>query len=170
MADDQRFFFLDLTKANVHGGSQKTGHLDWLELDNWDFSMSQQAQPNTKGGRPTKTSAVGSFSFTIKHNGPSIFRNVAKNEFHQVPVTFEAERGGLKATAGGGFKTTGTYLQLVFTNVVIASRHISGDDGIKTENISLAFEQVQMTYRQVVDGVLGSALTSTYDTKANQAS
>jgi type VI protein secretion system component Hcp len=169
MAEDQRFFFLDLTKAGVKGGSQKAGHVDWLELDNWDFSMSQTASANIKGGRPSKTAAVGSFSFTIKHNGPNILKIATAGTFLDSPVTFEAERGGLKGSAGSGFKTTGTYLQLVFQNVVVSSRSIAGDDGIKTENISLAFSNVQMTYRQVVSGQLGSALTSSYDAKSNQA-
>ena len=81
MADDQRFFFLDLTAAGVHGGSQKTGHTDWLELDNWDFSMNQMADANIKGGRPSKTAATGRFGFAIKHNGPQLFKLASTGQF-----------------------------------------------------------------------------------------
>lgn len=166
MADDQRYFFLDMTKANVHGGSQKAGHIDWVELDDWDFSMSQTADPNVKGGRPSKTSATGRFGFTIKHNGPQLFKLAAGGQFINAPVTFEAERAGLQSA--GGQSSSGVYLQLIFNRVVVSTRALSGDDGQKTEHIELAFENVAMTYKQVVNGMLGSALTKTYDAKSNK--
>jgi type VI protein secretion system component Hcp len=162
MADDQRFFFLDLRPAGVtDGGSQKAGHQKWAELDNWSFSMHQSAEPNVKGGRPAKTSASGAFSFSIKHNGPSLFKACSNGQFIPGPITFEAERGGL---TGG---TTGVYLQLLFNNAVISSRSISGDDGDKTEGIEITFEKVTMTYKQVVNGVLQAGLTKSYDSKTN---
>lgn len=163
MADDQRFFFLDLTGAGVQGGSKKTGHKDWLELDDWDFSMNQSADPNVKGGRPTKTAATGRFGFTIKHNGPRLFKLTSTGEFLPTSVTFEAERAGL--TSG----QTGVYLRLKFDKVVVSNRHLSGDDGQKAEHIELAFQSVEMTYRQVIDGSLGPALTKSYDAKQNRA-
>jgi hypothetical protein len=52
--------------------------------------------------------------------------------------------------------------------VVVSHRSLSGDDGLKMEHIELVFEHVSMMYRQVVNGVLGSANTKTYDAKSNQ--
>jgi type VI protein secretion system component Hcp len=166
MADEQRYFFLDLTAAGVHGGSLKANHIDWLELDNWDFSMNQTADPNVKGGRPSKTSATGRFGFSIVHNGPALFKLASSGQYLSNPIKFEAERSGLQA--GGNASSTGVYLQLIFTKTVVSHRALSGDDGQKMEHIELVFESVSMTYRQVVNGVLGPAMTKAYDAKSNK--
>jgi type VI protein secretion system component Hcp len=168
MAGDQKYFFLNLLPALIHGASPKANHLDWFELDNWDFSMNQTADANVKGGRPSKTSAVGRFGFSIVHNGPYLFQLAASGQFigETTPITFEAERSGL--TTGGGATGTGVYFQLIFKKVVVSHRSLSGDDGLKMEHIELVFEHVSMMYKQVVNGVLGSANTKTYDAKSNQ--
>ena len=168
MAGEQRYFFLNMITAGVHGGSPKANHLDWLELDNWDFSMNLTADTNVKTGRPSKTSATGRFGFSIVHNGPYLFGLAASGQFigETSPIVFEAERSGL--TSGGGSTGTGVYLQLIFTKVVVSHRSLSGDDGQKMEHIELVFEKVQMMYKQVVNGVLGPAMTKSYDAKTNQ--
>ena len=169
MADDQRFFFLDLKPAGVDGGCTKQGHERWLELDSWNFNMNQTAEPNDKGGRPTNTSSSGSFSFQIKYNDPALFANCSSGNLITQAITFEAERGGLvqPGSAGSaGQKTTGTYFRLVFTGVVIHAWALGGDSGQKTEDCSFSFEEIEMTYRPVVNGVLGAAVTRKYDTKS----
>jgi type VI protein secretion system component Hcp len=168
MAGDQKYFFLNMISAGVHGGSPKAAHLDWIELDNWDFSMNQTADPNVKGGRPSKTSATGRFGFSIVHNGPMLFKLAASGQYigDPSPIVFEAERSGL--TSGGGSTGTGVYLQLIFSKAVVSHRSLSGDDGQKMEHIELVFEKVSMTYKQVVKGVLGPAMTKTYDAKTNR--
>jgi type VI protein secretion system component Hcp len=95
MADEQRFFFLNMIPAGVQGGSTKIGHVGWLEIDSWSFSMNQSAEPNSNGGQPKTTAASGRFGFTMKHAGPNIFKNVAAGSFIKGPITFEAERGGV---------------------------------------------------------------------------
>jgi type VI protein secretion system component Hcp len=165
MADSQRYFFLNMIAAGVNGGSPKANHLNWLELSDWNFSMNQTADPNVKGGRPSKTSATGRFGFSIVHNGPQLFKLAASGQYLDQPITFEAERSGL---AGGGATSTEVYFQLIFTRSVVSHRSLSGDDGQKIEHIELVFQAVQMTYRQVVAGVLGPAITKSYDAKSNQ--
>jgi len=155
-----------MIQAGVKGGSQKTGHVDWIELDNWDFSMNQTADPNVKGGRPSKTSATGRFGFSIKHNGPLLFKLGAAGQFINSPITFEAERAGLQSA--GAQSSTMVYFQLVFNRTVVSHRSLSGDDGQKTEHIELVFEKVDMVYKQVVNGMLGSAITKSYDAKSNK--
>jgi type VI protein secretion system component Hcp len=166
MADDQRYFFLNLTGAGVKGGCQKAGHIDWLELDNWDFSMNQTADPNVKGGRPTKTAASGRFGFSIKHNGPSLFKLASAGQYISTPVTFEAERSGLQAA--GSQSSTLVYFQLVFNRTVVSNRSLSGDSGQKVEHIELIFEKVDITYKQVINGMAGAAVTKSYDAKSNK--
>jgi type VI protein secretion system component Hcp len=170
MAGDQRYFFLNMISAGIHGGSPKANHLDWLELDNWDFSMNLNADINVKSGRPDKTSAVGRFGFSIVHNGPYLFGLAASGQYigETSPIVFEAERSGL--TSGGGSTGTGVYLQLTFTKAVVSNRSLSGDDGQKMEHIELVFEKVSMMYKQVVNGVLGPATTKSYDAKTNRVS
>jgi type VI protein secretion system component Hcp len=165
MADSQRYFFLNMIAAGVNGGSPKANHINWLELSNWDFSMNQTADPNVKGGRPSKTSATGRFGFSIVHNGPKLFQLAASGQYINSPIVFEAERSGLTGT---GASSTGVYFQLTFNRSVVSHRSLSGDDGQKTEHIELVFQSVTMMYRQVVNGALGPAITKTYDAKLNQ--
>jgi type VI protein secretion system component Hcp len=165
MADSQRYFFLNMIAAGVNGGSPKASHINWLELGNWNFSMNQMADPNTKGGRPSKTAATGRFGFSIVHNGPALFGLCSSGSYISSPITFEAERSGL---TGGGATSTAVYLQLIFNRTVVSHRSLSGDDGQKTEHIELVFQSVQMTYRQVVAGALGPPITRLYDAKLNQ--
>ncbi len=170
MADDQRFFFLDLKTAQVvpDGGSDKSGHEGWLELDSWTFSMNQAAEPNVAGGAPKGTAASGRFGFTIKHNGPMLFKSAAGGQFIAGPVTFEAERGGINVAAATGAKTTATYLRLVFNNLVISGRSLAGDSTQKSEHIEFAFQSVQLSYSQIVSGTAGPMLSKGYDVKRNQ--
>jgi type VI protein secretion system component Hcp len=170
MAEEQRFFFLDLRNAGVpKGGCTKQGHVDWLELGSWDFSMYQHAEPNVKGGRPSKTAATGTFGFTITHNGPALFANVAKGAHINGPVTFEAERGGVQTGTGAGVKPTTTYFRLIFNNLVVSNRDLGGDEGQKSESVRLAFEKVQMSYAQIVNGNPGPMTPKAYDMKSGQA-
>jgi len=111
---------------------------------------------------------VGRFGFTIKHFGPSIFKNASGAGFLKEPITFEAERGGLKQTSESGYKSTGTYLRLVFRHTVVAVRSLAGGIGPKTEEVELAFNEVEMTYRQVIDGKLGPAITKSFDAKSKK--
>jgi len=174
MADSQRYFFLNMQPL-VNGGSPKASHLGWLELNNWDFSMNQTADPNVKGGRPSKTSATGRFGFSIVHNGPQLFNLCASGQFITQQITFEAERAGLQGIPGAGTTGTGAsstvvYFQLIFTNTVVSHRSLSGDDGQKTEHVELVFQNVTMTYWPVVKGALGSAIIKSYDAKSNLTS
>ena len=171
MAEGQRYFFLNMIAAGVNGGSTKASHINWLELDNWDFSMNQTADPNVKGGRPSKTSATGRFGFSIVHNGPKLFQLCASGQYLSSPIVFEAERAGLSGTggaAGSGTSSTVVYFRLTFTNTVVSHRSLSGDDGQKMEHIELVFQSVQMQYYQIVAGALGPAITKSYDAKKNQ--
>ncbi len=165
MADEQKYFFLNMINAGVTGLSKKAGHEGWLELDTWDFQMNQAAQPNTGAGTPTKTSATGTFSFSIKHNGPRMFKLASMGSFIKSAITFDAERAGMLGTAGGTSNLV--YFQLIFNKVALSMRSLYGDDGQKTEHVELAFESVQMVYKPVVNGAVGSAITKTYDAKQN---
>jgi type VI protein secretion system component Hcp len=167
VADEQKFFFLDLTKAGVQGGSTKIGHQGWLEIDSWSFSMNQAAEPNSNGGQPKSTAASGRFGFTMKHAGPQVYKLAASGSFIAGPITFEAERGGINVAAGVGTKPTVTYLRLVFNNLAVTSRNLGGGDGQKIESIEFTFQQVQYSYTQVLNGSPQAAITKSYDVKQN---
>jgi type VI protein secretion system component Hcp len=166
---DQKFFFLDMTKAGIpNGGSDKADTKGWLELDSWNFDMSQDADPNVKSGSVTTTSASTSFHFTIKHNGPALFQKATNSEPIKVPVTFRAYRGGVSGGGTGGTPIA-KYFELIFTNLVVAGRRLSGDEGQKEESISLAFESVQMSYWDLGTGTPVLVASKTYNTKTNIA-
>jgi len=167
MADDQRFFFLDLRSAGVQGASTKITHEGWLELDSWTFTMTQSAEPNVGGGQPKGTAASGRFGFSIKHAGPQVFKNVAQGANIAGPVTFEAERGGINVGSATGTKPTATYLRLVFNNLVVSGRSLAGDSTQKMEHIELTFQIVAFSYAQILNGSAGPMTTKTYDVKQN---
>jgi type VI protein secretion system component Hcp len=169
MADDQRFFFLDLKNAGIpNGGSLKKGHEGWVELDSWTFSMNQAAEANVGGGQPKGTAASGRFGFTIKHAGPLIFKTAASGAFIKGPVTFEAERAGVNVGSGAGVKDTTTYLRLIFNDLVVSGRSLAGDSTQKSEHIELAFQKVTFAYAQILNGNAQAMLQKSYDMKANQ--
>jgi type VI protein secretion system component Hcp len=170
VADEQKFYFLNLQSAGVTGGSTKVGHVGWIECDSWSFHMNQTAEPNSNGGQPKSTAASGRFAFTMKHAGPQVFKNVASGAFIAGPVTFEAERGGINTSAGAGAKPTTTYLRLVFTNLAVTSRCLGGGDDQKVENIELTFQQVQFSYSQVLQGNPQAMIQKSYDVKQNMVS
>lgn len=165
---EEKFFFLNLIPAGVIGQSTKVGHQQWIEVDSWSFSMSQPAQPNVGGGQPKGTMATGSFSFSMKHAGPQVFKNVAQGAHIPGPCQFDAERAGIQQTTATGTKQTGTYLTLKFWDFAIVSRNLGGDSGQKNENVSLAFSKVSLGYAQVLNGMLKGMTTKTYDQKSNQ--
>lgn len=164
---DQAFFFLDMTGAGVKGSSQRQGTSGWLELDNWSFSMHQDADPNVGGGKPKTTAAAGRFGFTIKYAGPALFKHCSTGNMIQSPITFRAFRGGVVTTGAAGTQPTVPYFELVFNQVVVAGRSLSGGEGTKTENIELAFQGVKLTYWQVKNGQSQPALSKSYDMKTN---
>jgi len=148
MAGDQKFFFLDMRNAGVpNGGSQRTETKEWLELDSWDFSMNQSADPNVKGGRPTSTAAQGRFGFTIKHNGPQLFKGVVSSTLQTKPITFRAYRGGLEVP--GAATPTYRYFELVFEQVVV------GGVEKMSEGAPVAAKVVERTRRARPDSAAG---------------
>lgn len=166
----QKFFFLDMTKAGVpNGGSDKIDTKNWMELDSWNFHMHQTADPNQKAGGVQTTSASGSFSFSIKHNGPMLFRQVVNSVKQTNPITFRAYRGGQQITGTSGTPIA-KYFELIFTNVVVADRSLSGDEGQKDESVSLAFEKVTMSYWEMKNQTPTLVATKTYDMKTNTVS
>ena len=106
------------------------------------------------------------FGFSLKHNGPQLFKLAASGQYINTPITFQAERAGTQSA--GSQSSTMVYLQLVFNRAVVSHRSLSGDDGQKTEHIELVFEKVDMVYKQVILGKLGSAISKSYDAKTNQ--
>jgi type VI protein secretion system component Hcp len=174
---DQAFFFLDMTAAGVQGTSLRTGVLNWLELDNWNFSMHQDADPNVGGGKPKTTSAAGRFGFTIKYAGPGLFKHCSTGNLITTPITFRAFRGGVTNTGAAGVQPTVNYFELVFTGAVVAGRSLSGGEGTKTENVELAFQNIKMSYWPLTPATANTPVTrgvvagpKTYDMKTNMVS
>jgi type VI protein secretion system component Hcp len=167
MADTPKYFYLNLQCAGITGNCQKQAHLKWLEIDSWSFSMTQPAQPVVGGGAPKGTMATGSFSFTMKHAGPQVFKNVAQANHIAGPAEFDAERGGI--TQGSAINTSPTkpYLVLQFSDFAIVGRNLGGDSGQKIERITLAFSTVSLGYAQVVNGTMQGIVTKTYYQKQN---
>ena len=167
MAETPKYFYLNLQCAGITGNCQKQAHLKWIEVDSWSFTMNQPAAPVVGGGSPKGTMATGSFSFSQKHAGPQVFKNVASANHIAGPAEFDAERGGITQGSATGTSPTKPYLVLNFSDFAIVSRSLGGDSGQKTENISLAFSTVSLGYAQVLNGTLQGMVTKTYDQKQN---
>jgi type VI protein secretion system component Hcp len=156
-----------MTSVGVKGSSQRTGMLNWLELDNWSFSMHQDANPNVGGGKPKTTSAAGRFGFTIKYAGPALFKHCSTGNHITTPLTFRAFRGGVTNTGAAGVQPTVCYFELIFTNTVVAGRSLAGGSGDKTESVEFAFQTVKKSYWQIKNGAIQPVLAKTYDMKTN---
>lgn len=162
-----KYFYLNLQAAGIIGNCQKANYLQWIEVDSWSFSMTQPAQPVVGGGAPKGSMATGTFSFSMKHAGPQIFKNVASGAHITGPSQFKAERGGLQQGTAVGGDPYAVYLELDFSDYAITSRNLGGDSGQKQENVSLSFSTVALTYTQLKAGSLGTSTTKTYDVKQN---
>jgi type VI protein secretion system component Hcp len=155
-----------MIQAGVIGGSLKVNHVQWLELEGWDFQMNVEVDPNVASGAPGKTSASGTFGFQIRHNGPALFKLSTLGRQIPTAVVFEAERSGLQ---GSGSQTASLVdLQLTFTGASVASRALSGDDGHKKEHIELHFDQVAIVYTPVVNGMPAAKVPKTIDIAQNK--
>ena len=102
MADEQKFFFLNLISAGVNGGSTKVGHQNWVECDSWSFSMNQAAEPNSNGGQPKSTAASGRFGFTMKHAGPADLQERGRRSFYQRAGDVRSRAGRHRDRGGDG--------------------------------------------------------------------
>jgi type VI protein secretion system component Hcp len=170
MAEQPKYFYLNLQCAGITGNCQKQAHLKWLEVDSWSFSISQQAAPVVGGGSPKGSKATGTFIFTQKHAGPQVFKNVASAAHIAGPAEFDAERGGINQGSAVGTSPTKPYLVLNFSDFAIVGRSLGGDSGQKSETITLAFSTVSLGYAQVVNGVMQGLVTKTYQQKDNSVS
>jgi len=165
MADTPKYFFLNLQCAQINGNSQKAGHLKWMEVDSWNFHMTQPAKPVVGGGSPKGAMATGTFHFEQKHAGPMIFTNVSTANHIVGPAQFDALRGGLQQGSATGAPPLKPYLTLQFWDFAIVGRDLQGGSAIKDESITFAFSKVSLGYAQVLNGVMQSMTTKTYNQK-----
>jgi type VI protein secretion system component Hcp len=138
----------------------------WTEVDSWSFSMSQPADPTVGAKRGKGTMATGTFSFSMKHSGPQVFKSVATGAHIQGPATFVAERAGVAQGSAIGQNPNKQYLNLIFQDFVLTGRDIGGEAGQKTENVSVSFTVVGLGYAQVKDGQIQPMTTKMYDQKS----
>ena len=162
----QKMFYFDLTKAGINGQSMRTDYLKWIEVDSWNFSMTQPAEPTVGAKRGKGTMATGTFSFSMKHSGPSVFKVVATAGNIPGPATFVAERGGVQVGSAIGANPYKIYLQLTFQDFVITGRDLGGESGQKTESVTISFHQVSLGYAQVKNGQIQPMTTKIYDQKS----
>jgi len=164
MANKQ--FYFDLTAAGINGLSMRSDYPKWIEVDSWSFSMTQPADPAVGARKGKGSMATGTFSFTMKHSGPQVYKNVASGAHIPGPATFVAERAGVQVGSATGKNPNAVYLKLQFSDFALVSQDLGGESGQKTENVTLSFTVVSLGYAPVVQGNLQSMTTKTYDQKS----
>lgn len=158
---EQRFFFLNLIPNGISGLSNKANHAKWFELQGWDFTTHVDVDTNVAQGAPPKTTKSGSFEFDIMHSGPSMFKLITLGRQLDQPVVFEAVRSGLQGA--GSQAGSVTYLQLTFTGVKFVHRGLSGDDGFKQEHVALSFQNVDMIYTPIINGMVQPNVAASFN-------
>jgi type VI secretion system secreted protein Hcp len=130
-----------------------------IELDSFSFGASNPADIGGKGLSAGKAS-LSDFTFTCALDSSSY--QVLKNLYNGQPITTATFIG---RKVGGG-STPYTYLQAIMTNCYVTSHGTGGGaQGVPTQSISFAYEQIQFEYytQDSSSGAVTLAGSATYN-------
>ena len=157
----QTDYFLDITDPKIEGESQQMAHRNQIEMDNWSWSESQTGTAAFGAGSGSGKVTMHDFTFSkrLDQAGPKL-QNLCSTGKHIATATFYARRSG---EIGGAAVD---YLKIVFNDCIISSYQITvgGDDSLR-EDISFNFAQIQVVYKEIVQGVAQGFVGAGYNVK-----
>jgi type VI secretion system secreted protein Hcp len=140
--------------APLKGESEETGHVEWIEISDWDWEITSDSSSNKGQGSSVGKPVSEGFNFSHFYDisSPKIMVNAFRGTtFHTVKVDM--------------CKQTGTGTPQVFVQIVMRDVYITkvttkgGEDGSVTQDISMTFKKVGMAYKKQKDnGQLADAL------------
>lgn len=156
------FLFLS---NNIKGESQDANHLDWIDLQSWQWGMMQSGTTHEGGG------AGGG---KVDVNDITVSKYVDKSSHDLINRCCSGEHitsGILKVLKAGGAAPV-EYLKIDFEDIIISSYNTGGmKDGLDrvSETLTLNFRRFQVTYTfQQQDGTPGPESTAGWEIAENQ--
>jgi type VI secretion system secreted protein Hcp len=102
------------------------------------------------------------FVSRISKASPALFLACATGTHHKT--------ASLSGVRGAGNSKAGDFLKYKLSDVVVTSDHHSGDvDGVPTEQFSLNYSKIEVTYTpQAKTGAAGTPIRAGFDVKSNK--
>ena len=126
----------------VDGEATDSGHKDWINLLSFQQTISRESSAASGATRARAAAVFEDIVVTkqLDKSTPKLQEAIASGKVYP-SVEFE-----LAANYGG---SRATYLKYELTNVMVTSYSISGSaDGVPTEQLSLNFEEIKVTYTE----------------------
>ncbi len=150
----------------IKGESQDEKHKGWIEVRDVDWSVNQPraSAVSTAGGHTNGKADLSEITFSKLADlaSPILFQHCAMGK--TIPkALFEFMR------ADGDGKPI-TYFKIELQNVMISNVHPnSGEGGILTEQIHIAYSQIKVSYtQQRIAGGAGGSTSGGWDAAANK--
>lgn len=152
--------------GDIKGESTDSGHKQWVEISHvsWGVTQPRASTLSTAGGHTNGKADLSEVSFTKLADvaSPILFQHCAMGK--TIPsATLEFMR------ADGDGKPV-TYFKVELDNVMVSSFHPnSGEGGILTEQVSLAYSRIKLSYtQQKITGGAGGNTSGSWDCAANK--
>jgi len=151
--------YMNYDNLNIKGDVTAEGHLNWIELNSFQWGVGRAISSPTSGGaREASAPSVSEITITkvLDRSSPSLLQEALAGEGKPVVIDF--------VKTGGGTGAPFTYIEYTLDNVLISKYSISSGGDQPTESISLSFTKVQFAFTpQNPDGSPGTPLQVTYD-------
>ncbi len=126
----------------VDGEATDANHDKWIDLLSFQQTISRESSAASGSTRQRGAAVFGDIVLTkqLDKSTPKLQEAIASGKvFPSVEFELAADYGGSRAT----------YLKYELKNVMVTSYSISGSaDGVPTEQLSLNFEEIKVTYTE----------------------
>ncbi|TDK66103.1 Hcp family type VI secretion system effector [Sapientia aquatica] len=149
----------------IEGESKDDKHSNEIEVQSWDWKISQQSNMHSGSGGGAGKATVGDLTFvhSVDKSSPNLMKYCLTGKHIDSAVLTVRKAGGNPLE----------YLKITMSDVIVTKVQPSGSndgDGIR-ETISLAFSKVKQEYAvQNAQGGSAGAITASYDIKGNKES
>jgi type VI secretion system secreted protein Hcp len=149
--------------GDIKGESTDDKHKDEIDVLSYSWGATQTGTLAAGGGGGAGKVQFNDFQFTQKTNkaSPSLFLACASGQ-HIKEATITVRKAG---------QTQQEYLIIKMNDVLVSSYQTAGSsaEDRPTENVSMVFAKVEMTYKpQKEDGGTGETFKAGWDLKANK--
>lgn len=156
-------YFLQID--GIPGESTDAKHKGEIEVESWSWGESETRVQGAGGGTGAGKVQMSDFQFRARTSkaSPQLLLACATGQHHKSAVL----------TARSTGKTAVDFLTFAFTDVLVSSYHVSGDesaaDVAPMDQVALNFAKIQVSFKsQNPDGTLAAPTTAGFDLKTNQ--
>ena len=139
--------YMNYDNLNIQGDVTAEGHLNWIELNSFQWGVSRAISSPTSGtAREASAPSVGEITITkmMDKSSPSLLQQTLAGEGKPVVIDL------VKPDGRGGLVT---YAEYKLENVLISAYSVSSGGDNPTESLSLSFTKVQFIFTtQNTDG------------------